>query len=166
MAEIAWSIEASDAEAMRALGEVLGGTAPEGAVLLLEGPLGAGKTTFAQGVGAGCGVAEPVASPTYNLVLHYGGDRPFTHVDFYRLKDSAELETLDIEEIVAGEGVTCVEWPELLRGEVGEPWAELGFTPVDPGDLEGPRRVEGAFHGEGWEEALLALRGLGATVES
>ncbi|MDX1624390.1 MAG: tRNA (adenosine(37)-N6)-threonylcarbamoyltransferase complex ATPase subunit type 1 TsaE [Gemmatimonadota bacterium] len=165
MGEARWEIEAPDPEATRSIGAAIGGTAPEGAVLLLEGPLGAGKTTFAQGVGSGCGVSEPVASPTYNLILHYRGERPFTHVDLYRLEDAAGLETLDLDEILAAEGVTCVEWPELLRSSVGEPRAEIRFGFADEDDPEGPRRIEGTLHGGGWGESLASLRGLGARIE-
>ena len=89
-----WSARSRDANETASIGAALGRSAPNGAVILLEGPLGAGKTTFAQGVAAGCGVREPVTSPTYNLVLHYRGDRPFTHVDLFRLSDARELATL------------------------------------------------------------------------
>ncbi|HYO47614.1 MAG TPA: tRNA (adenosine(37)-N6)-threonylcarbamoyltransferase complex ATPase subunit type 1 TsaE [Gemmatimonadota bacterium] len=155
-----WSARSRCAEETAAIGEALGRAAPDGAVILLEGPLGAGKTTLAQGVGAGCGVRDPVTSPTYNLILHYAGDRPFTHVDLYRLEDQTELETLDLEEMLGGSGVTCVEWPELLRGEQEIPWARLRIS-LESGPI-GPRRVFGELAGVGWEAALAALAERGA----
>jgi tRNA threonylcarbamoyl adenosine modification protein YjeE len=144
------------------MGEVLGRTAPDGALILLEGPLGAGKTTLAQGVGAGCGVKELVTSPTYNLILHYSGDRPFTHVDLYRLEDGTDLETLDLDEILGGVGVTCVEWPELLReaGVREVPLARVRIS-LESGPA-GPRRISGELAGEGWMPALEALTEFGA----
>ncbi len=159
-----WTAAADDAAAMDRLGRALGRTAPEGAVLLLEGPLGAGKTALAQGVARGCGVEEPVASPTYNLVLHHPGRRPFTHVDLFRLADAAGLATLDLDEILSGEGVTCVEWPGLLEGRVRPPLASITIAPAPRADAPESRRVEGACQGDGWREAAEALARAGAEV--
>jgi tRNA threonylcarbamoyladenosine biosynthesis protein TsaE len=129
-------------------------------VILLEGPLGAGKTTLAQGVGAGCGVSDRVTSPTFNLILHYRGDRPFTHVDLFRLQDAEELATLDLEETLSGSGVTCVEWPELIEGDVETPWARVRIS-LESGP-SGPRRLQGELAGEGWEATRAALAERGA----
>ena len=150
-----WSVVTRDAEETAAIGEVLGRAAPEGALILLEGPLGAGKTTFAQGVGAGCGVRDPGTSPTYNLVLQYAGDRPFTHVDLYRLEGVAQLETLDLEDVLGGSGVTCVEWPDLLGDAPAPPWARVRIAPQsgDPGQ----RLLRGVLAGDGWEVVLSML---------
>jgi tRNA threonylcarbamoyladenosine biosynthesis protein TsaE len=155
-----WSARARDARETAVIGEALGRAAPEGAVILLEGPLGAGKTTFAQGVGTGCGVRDRVTSPTYSLILHYDGDRPFNHVDLYRLEDASELETLDLDEALGGRGVTCVEWPQLLGGRFDVPWGRVRIS-LESGP-SGARRLEGELTGEGWEGALEALTGLGA----
>lgn len=139
------------------MGATLGRTAPDGALILLEGPLGAGKTTFAQGVGEGCGVRDPITSPTYNLILRYAGNRPFTHVDLYRLEDASELDTLDLDDVLGGSGVTCVEWPELLGERHDPPWVRVGLAPES--GHAGPRRVGFEFTGEGWEAAMRALAG-------
>lgn len=150
--DASWVATVRDAEAMRSLGRSVGEAAPDGAVLLLEGPLGAGKTTFAQGVGAGCGVSDPVTSPTYNLILHYEGKRRFTHVDFYRLSESKEMDTLDLEEVLESPGVTCVEWPALLAEEVDVPyaWIRIEFDHR----VEGVRRVEVTCYGEEWPDVV------------
>lgn len=155
---IRWEFEAPDAGATVELGRRLGATAPEGAVLLLRGQLGAGKTTLAHGVGAGCGVGEPIASPTYNLVLRYAGDRPFTHVDLYRLEGPEALATLDPEELLPAEGITCVEWPDLVRPLVVAPRATIELTPSDGGT----RRIVGTLVGSGWDATVEALREIGA----
>jgi len=162
----AWSAVADDAAAMDRLGRALGSHAPEGAVLLLEGPLGAGKTTLAQGVARGCGVEAPVASPTYNLVLHYSGRRPFTHVDLYRLEGADDLATLDLDEIAGGEGVTCVEWPALVRAEVRPPWSEIEIRRAPLASAPQRRHVAARWAGPGWERAAAALAEAGARMEA
>jgi tRNA threonylcarbamoyladenosine biosynthesis protein TsaE len=155
-----WNARSRGADETAAIGEALGRTAPDGTVILLEGPLGAGKTTLAQGVGAGCGVSDPVTSPTFNLILHYRGNRPFTHVDLFRLQDADELATLDLEETLGGSGVTCVEWPKLIEGDLETPWARVRIS-LESGPA-GTRRLQGELAGEGWEAARAALAKRGA----
>lgn len=152
---VRWSARSRDAGETAAIGETLGRTAPDGALILLEGRLGAGKTTFAQGVGAGCGVDEAVTSPTYNLILRYSGERTFTHVDLYRLTDASELDTLDVDAILGGSGVTCVEWPEILGDRHDPPWARVRIETGS--DHAGPRSIRCEFAGENWERAIAAL---------
>lgn len=142
----ALALRAPDAATTIAVGEAFGRTAPEGAVVLLSGPLGAGKTTFAQGVGRGCGVEGPIASPTYTLIVQHDGDRPFTHVDLYRLDGPAGLETLDLDAILSAPGVVAVEWPATVADLVRPPFATVSIAR----DGEG-RRLSVVFGGEGWE---------------
>jgi tRNA threonylcarbamoyladenosine biosynthesis protein TsaE len=84
-------------------------------VVLLRGELGAGKTVFAQGLAAGCGVAdsERVCSPTYTLVNVYQGRWPVFHIDLYRLDTARQVEDLGWEDFL-GEGVVVVEWAEKV----------------------------------------------------
>lgn len=84
-------------------------------VVLLRGELGAGKTVFAQGLAAGCGVAESerVCSPTYTLVNVYRGRWPVFHIDLYRLETARQVEDLGWEDFL-GEGVVVVEWAEKI----------------------------------------------------
>lgn len=92
--------------------------AGSGAVIALQGTLGAGKTTFAKGVARGLGIAEAVTSPTYQLVLEYegtvdgGGPVTFYHVDLYRVDSAAELASLALDDFIHGAGVALVEWAE------------------------------------------------------
>lgn len=146
-------LRAPTPESTREVGAVVGRHAPDGAVVLLIGSLGAGKTTFAQGVAVGCGVTDRVASPTYNLVLHHAGDRPFTHVDLYRLSDDAELDTLDLDEFLAADGVTCVEWPERIAGLVPPPRASVRMAR----EADGTRAIAVELEGPGWERLGSAL---------
>lgn len=122
----------SSEAATRALASRLVATLAPGAVLLLHGDLGAGKTAFVRGLAEGLGVGEDeVSSPTFTLVHEYRGGRlPLHHVDLYRLPDaSASLEDLGLDE-TAADGVLAVEWPERLARTV--PGAlHVRFTIVD-----------------------------------
>ena len=102
----------ADAAATRALGARLAAVCPPGSLVLLRGPLGAGKTTLVEGVVEAIGAGH-AASPTFVLVHAYlGGSMPVSHVDMYRLEDPRDVEDLDIGKYVRADGITVVEWPE------------------------------------------------------
>jgi tRNA threonylcarbamoyladenosine biosynthesis protein TsaE len=103
----------SSATETRALASAVATLVGPGDVLLLGGDLGAGKTTFAQGFGAGLGVKEPVTSPTFTLVRPYDsapGRPSLLHVDVYRLDQLAEVLDLGLAEQVEDDAVAVVEW--------------------------------------------------------
>lgn len=103
----------TSAAALQALGERVGRALFPGAVVLLRGGLGAGKTTFAQGVARGAGVVGPVQSPTYALVHEYPGAHvPLRHADVYRLEAEAELVSAGLAERVGEDGAWLVEWAD------------------------------------------------------
>lgn len=104
----------SEQETMQ-LGMQLAQTLPAGAVLLLYGPLGAGKTAVVRGLAVGLGLAEDdVSSPTFTLVHEYRGGRvPLWHADLYRLPHGAALDDLGLDEVSA-DGILAIEWPERL----------------------------------------------------
>ena len=118
-------------ETTHALGEQLALTLPSRAILLLQGPLGAGKTSLVQGIAKGCGIDEPITSPTFALAQHYPqGQPPLVHLDLYRLEvpgSADELFLQEEEESRALGALMAVEWPERLGLDLPEAWQlELG----------------------------------------
>jgi tRNA threonylcarbamoyladenosine biosynthesis protein TsaE len=113
-----WETTTGSARETRELGQLFGRLAEAGLVVLLSGQLGAGKTCFAQGVGAGLGVASssPVTSPSYTLLNIHQGRFPFYHFDLYRLTQVDDLADLGYDEYAEGEGLTLVEWADRMTG--------------------------------------------------
>ena len=110
-------------EDTEALGAELAPNFKAGDVLLLDGPLGAGKTCLTRGLARGLG-ADPgsVLSPTFALVREVTGGRlPLHHIDLYRLEDPKEAASLGLDELFDGDGLSVVEWPERLG-----PWRPAG----------------------------------------
>ena len=107
-------VETASAEETEAEGESLGRNLQHGDLLLLVGPLGAGKTTFVRGLARGIGSADPVASPTFVLVRNYRGRLPLAHVDLYRLDRAPELRDLGLDELLDA-GAVVVEWGDRLE---------------------------------------------------
>lgn len=106
-------VRTPDPTATAALGARLAERLFDGAVVLLEGDLGAGKTCFAQGVARGLGVVGPVQSPTFTLVQEYPDARvPLRHADLYRLERLEEALAIGIEERVGEDGAWLVEWAD------------------------------------------------------
>ncbi|MGZ4032440.1 MAG: tRNA (adenosine(37)-N6)-threonylcarbamoyltransferase complex ATPase subunit type 1 TsaE [Tumebacillaceae bacterium] len=106
----------SNVEETQALAEKLGTLVQPGDVFCLSGDLGAGKTTFTQGLARGLGVTEPVSSPTFTIIKEYDEGRlPLYHMDIYRLGEAAVRENLGYDEYFFGDGVSVVEWAEWLE---------------------------------------------------
>ncbi|HSY17689.1 MAG TPA: tRNA (adenosine(37)-N6)-threonylcarbamoyltransferase complex ATPase subunit type 1 TsaE [Candidatus Acidoferrales bacterium] len=122
---MATTISHSPAET-EALGEKLGRTVVRGRVIALSGDLGAGKTQFVRGLARGLGFAGRVHSPTFTLVNEYGGGRlKLFHLDLYRLETAEQIRSAGIEEYLAPEGVSVIEWAERLSAECGVRSAEM-----------------------------------------
>mgnify|MGYP001258209443 CR=1 FL=1 len=103
---------ADTADDMRQWAERLGRLLAAGDCVALYGGLGVGKTTFTQGLAWGLGVKKAVNSPTFTLVKEYHGRLPLYHMDLYRLDYTSE--ELGLEEYWEGDGVTVIEWPEVV----------------------------------------------------
>ncbi|MGN0148807.1 MAG: tRNA (adenosine(37)-N6)-threonylcarbamoyltransferase complex ATPase subunit type 1 TsaE [Clostridia bacterium] len=86
-----------------------------GDVICMYGDLGAGKTAFVQGLAVGLEIEEPITSPTFTIVNEYSGKLPLYHFDVYRIADSEEMYEIGYDEYVYGEGVSIIEWSELIE---------------------------------------------------
>lgn len=108
-------IETFGREDTFSLGRLLGEQCQAGEVYTLIGDLGVGKTVFTQGFADGLGVTGPVNSPTFTIVQEYEDGRlPFYHFDVYRISDSEEMDEIGYEDYVYGEGVSLIEWANLI----------------------------------------------------
>ncbi|SFD91239.1 tRNA (adenosine(37)-N6)-threonylcarbamoyltransferase complex ATPase subunit type 1 TsaE [Blastococcus tunisiensis] len=133
-----------------ALGRHLADLVAPGDLVVLVGPLGAGKTALTQGIGAGLGVGEPVTSPTFVIArVHRGGRVPLVHVDAYRLGGVADVDDLDLDATTA-ESVTVVEWGEGLVEQLADEHLEIRLDRRDD-DVRTALLVP---HGLGWEQRL------------
>lgn len=90
-------------------------TLKSGDVICMYGDLGAGKTAFVQGMAKGLNITEPITSPTFTIVNEYSGSLPLYHFDVYRIADSDEMYEIGYEEYVYGDGISVIEWAELIE---------------------------------------------------
>jgi len=139
---------------MRDLGRRLAALLRAGDLVILAGPLGAGKTTLVQGIGAGLGVRGPVTSPTFVIARVHpplaGGGPALVHADAYRLGSIGEVDDLDLDTDAAS-AVTVVEWGAGLAEALAEDRLEITIEPDRDGDA---RTVRINAHGARWNGAL------------
>ena len=138
------------AQETQAIAEALGRIIPPSTVICLIGNLGAGKTTFTQGLARGLGLPpdEPVNSPTFTLIAeHLGGRLPLYHFDVYRLTDSSGLYDLAFDEYLAETGVVVIEWADRIA------------------DALPPERLDVEFSFDGDKGRLVTFRGHGDAAQ-
>lgn len=132
--------EVNTAEATQAIGERLGALVTAGDVILLDGDLGAGKTTFTKGLALGLGITRNIKSPTFTIIREYQTGRlPLYHMDVYRLEDGSGDE-LGLEEYFNGDGVSVVEWSQFVADELPDSYMKLSFN-RDDADLDSTKRM-------------------------
>lgn len=133
---------------MQKLGQAIADTAKGNDLLLLNGDLGAGKTTLTQGLGRALGIRRPVKSPTFTIVREYReGKLPLFHMDFYRLEND-DLSSIDLSEYLTAGGIVVIEWPELIINDLPDEYLELKITRIDNEWDSTTRRVEFIAKGE------------------
>ena len=119
-------VETFSPEETEALGKKLGREAKPGEVYTLVGDLGVGKTVFTQGIAKGLEITEPINSPTFTIVQVYEeGRMPFYHFDVYRIGDVEEMEEIGYEDYFYGEGLTMIEWANLIEELLPEHYREI-----------------------------------------
>jgi tRNA threonylcarbamoyladenosine biosynthesis protein TsaE len=136
-------------EQTRRIGMRLGGALQTGDVICLQGDLGAGKTTFVQGVAQGWGSLDSVSSPTFILVNVYrrADQGQLFHMDAYRLDSTPEAEELDLDSMLT-QGPLLIEWPERIDGLVPHEHLWIMFEHVDEEEREMKFRASGKRYDE------------------
>jgi tRNA threonylcarbamoyladenosine biosynthesis protein TsaE len=136
----------------REFGRRLAAVLRPGDLVLLSGPLGAGKTALAQGIGAGLHVRGEVTSPTFVIARVHRGDITLVHADAYRLGDAAEIDDLDLD-AAAEDAVTVVEWGEGRAEHLNEAYLQVRIERRD----DDTRVVDLVPYGGDWAERLEKL---------
>lgn len=142
----------------RALGKRIGRLAQPGALILLSGALGSGKTALTQGIALGLGITATVNSPTFTLLKeHHAGRLPLYHFDLYRIGDPEEIWSLGFADYFAGAGVCVVEWAELAPDSWTDGWLWLHLA------VKGAsaREIRGVARGAASHRLLLGATGHG-----
>ena len=151
-----------DAIQMRNLGALVARQLIDGDVVVLTGPLGAGKTTFSQGVGIGLGIEDQITSPTFVVARTHEpgiGNLGLMHVDAYRLNSADDLVDLDIDSDLPH--ITLIEWGESFVEKVTDSWLAVAIHRDIIGDFNEPesgeRRVTLVTQGPRWQNRTLEV---------
>ncbi len=140
-------------EETKEFGSFLSSFLKEGDVLLLKGDLGAGKTTFVNGVGKGLRIKDDVISPTFNIMkCYFDGRIPMYHIDAYRL-EGQNIE-LGLEEYIEGDGVCLIEWPDFIAPLL--PHNSLSIVIYNRGD--NLREINVSGNDEHWEKVIANIK--------
>jgi tRNA threonylcarbamoyladenosine biosynthesis protein TsaE len=142
-------------EQTRHIGARLGMALQPGDFICLQGDLGAGKTTFVQGVAQGWASMDAVSSPTFIIVNIYrdGNQKQLFHLDAYRLESTLEAEELDLQSMQA-EGPLLIEWPERMERLIPRDRLWIKLEHVSPEE----RRMKAASHGQRYADLLEVIR--------
>ena len=155
------SLASDGPDATRALAAALAPVLHDGDLLVLTGDLGAGKTCFAQGLGAGLGVEERITSPTFTLASRYRGRLVLNHLDVYRLESVAESLDLGLAELLE-DGVTVIEWGDRIAEVLPVDHLVVSLRYPEPADGPVDARLIDvticAGERTGWGDRLPALR--------
>ena len=138
------------------LGKHLGEKIFANSCVVLEGDLGAGKTTLTKGIALGLGIDRVIKSPTYTLIREYRKGRlPLFHMDMYRIEESGGASEVGLEEYFYAGGVCVVEWAQYIEDELPSTFLKIQIDRV--GDGESERVIRFVPHGKEYEELIQQL---------
>ena len=150
------SLTLTNRDATIALGKKIGQQLVAGDVLVLDGDLGAGKTTFTKGLAAGLEIPDIIKSPTFTIIHEYQDGRlPLYHMDAYRLENGG-AEDLGLEEYFYGDGVSVVEWAEFVEDELPADFLAIHFKRTDD---DNTRVLEFEPHGQHFDQIVKSVVG-------
>lgn len=147
-------------EETQALAAKLAANVQPGDTILLNGDLGAGKTTFTQGFARALGIKRPLKSPTFTLVREYQTENfPLYHLDVYRLGEEGGAEELGLAEYFVGEGVALIEWSEFIQSELPTDVLTIDLDRVASDTTGNQRTITVNANGPRSQELLAAIEG-------
>ena len=103
-------------------------TLEKGDVVCIHGDLGSGKTAFTAGLAKGMGITDVISSPTFTIVNCHSGDIPLYHFDVYRISDSSEMDDIGFDEYISGDGVSVIEWADIISDILPEKRYDITIT--------------------------------------
>jgi tRNA threonylcarbamoyladenosine biosynthesis protein TsaE len=152
------TVVANTAEQTRTIGRCIAPLLRAGDVVVVAGGLGAGKTTFTQGLAAGLGVTDRVVSPTFTLTREYEGRLRLVHVDLYRLDRAQEVLDLGLEDVADG-AVLVVEWGDVAAAYLTPEHLEVHLTADIDSGADDERTIAITFRGRSWMPRADAVAG-------
>lgn len=152
------TVVTSTAEQTRSIGRCIAPLLRAGDVVVVVGGLGAGKTTFTQGLAAGLGVTDRVVSPTFTLTREYEGRLRLVHVDLYRLDRAQEVLDLGLEDVADG-AVLVVEWGDVAAAYLAPEHLEVHLAADIDSDADDERTIAITFRGPSWMPRADAVAG-------
>lgn len=152
------TVVTSTAEQTRSIGRCIAPVLRADDVVVVVGGLGAGKTTFTQGLAAGLGVTDRVVSPTFTLTREYEGRLRLVHVDLYRLDRAQEVLDLGLEDVADG-AVLVVEWGDVAAAYLAPEHLEVHLAADIDSDADDERTIAITFRGPSWMPRADAVAG-------
>jgi tRNA threonylcarbamoyladenosine biosynthesis protein TsaE len=143
-----WKVVTDSPLQTQRLAEMIGRILSAGSLITLSGDLGAGKTTFTQGLARGLGIEKRVTSPTFTIMKEYKGRLPLYHIDAYRLENITQ--DLGFEDYIDGDGVCVIEWAGFIEYVLPDELLNIEFT-INEDDS---RTLLFQGHGEKYEEVI------------
>ena len=143
-----WKVVSDSPQKTKALAEMIGRAVTAGTLITLSGDLGAGKTTFTQGLAKGLDIDRKVTSPTFTIMKEYKGRLPLYHIDAYRLENITQ--DLGFEDYIDGDGVCVIEWANFIEYVLPDQLLNIEFTIND----DDSRTLTLQGHGDKYEEVI------------